>query len=127
MPKGIPKKGYRRTQKLDAPSINEIERRLVQRVPELVTELQELTKTHYCPRCQTPIITGDREAIIYLIDRAMGKPKQTQTLDITQTIMLNADQIDSVIRNHLPQIVEMFRPEIVALLPEGITEGITNE
>ncbi len=52
---------------------------------------------------------------MYLVDRALGKPKQKQEVDITENIQLNADQIDQILRNHLPQIVEMYRPEIAGL------------
>ena len=119
MPTGIPQKGYRRTKKLEGKTLAEIERELAFRVPDFVKRLEELTKVQYCPSCGVPVRGVDRDALIYLIDRAMGKPKQTQQLDITQTIQLNADQIDQVIRKHLPQIVEIYGADIRGLLPEA--------
>ena len=119
MPTGKPKRGYRKTKKLEQRTLAEIERELTYRVPDLLKRLEELTKVSYCPSCGNPVHGVDRDAIIYLIDRAMGKPKQTQQLDITQTIQLNADQIDQVIRKHLPQIVEIYGADIRGLLTEA--------
>jgi len=116
MPTGIPRKGYRRTKKLEGKTLADIERELAYRVPDFVNKLEELTKDITCPGCGTVVKTVDRDALIYLCDRAMGRPKQTQQLDITQTIQLNADQIDQVLRNNLPQIVEMYKVEIAGLL-----------
>ena len=56
---------------------------------------------------------------MYLVDGALGKPKQKQEIDITQTIQFDAGQIEQVIKNHLPRIVEMCGPEIRGLLPSG--------
>ena len=119
MPTGIPKKGYRRTKKLETPSLQEVEKRLALRVPELIEKLEELTKPILCPNCGIHIRTPDREAIVYLIDRAMGKPVQKHELDVTETIRLDADQIDTILLRILssPQAIEYFRLR----LPEGDT------
>ena len=79
-----------------------------------------------CPHCgeKTGAYTADTVALqsgLELLNRKLGKVPTNVQLDITQTIQLNADQIDSVIRKHLPQIVEMYAPEIRGLLPEGVT------
>ena len=119
MPKGIPKRGYRRTKKLDAPSLEEVERRLALRVPDIISELEKLTKPFSCPHCGNEIRVIDKDVGMYLIDRVMGKPKQRTEVDITQTIVLNADQIDTILINHLPQIVSLYEHPIRALLMEG--------
>jgi len=96
-------------------------------VEEIVNNLREWAKGKeiVCPHCnqRTGAFTADTVALqsaIELLNRRLGKPIQRHEVDITETIQLNADQIDTVMRNHLPQIVEMYRPEITALLPEAI-------
>jgi hypothetical protein len=84
-----------------------------------VEELEKLTKPWSCPHCGNEIRIIDKDVGMYLVDRSLGKPKQKQEVDITQNIQLSADQIDGVLRNHLPQIVELYRPEIHALLSSG--------
>jgi hypothetical protein len=49
----------------------------------------------------------------------MGKPKQKHEVDITENIQLTADQIDTLVVRHLPQIVEMYKSEIAGLLSEA--------
>lgn len=61
----------------------------------------------------------DKDIGMYLVDGALGKPKQKQEIDITQTIQFDATQIEQVIKDHLPRIVEMCGPEIRGLLPSG--------
>jgi len=121
MPKGIPKAGFRRTKVYKTKSLQELEQELALKVPDIVAELEKLTKPIECPNCGNTIKVIDKDVGMYLVDRVLGKPKQRQELDITQSIQLNADQIDRVIRNHLPQIVEMYGSEICALL-SGSTE-----
>jgi hypothetical protein len=84
-----------------------------------------------CPYCnrQTGAYTADTvalQAAIELLNRKRGKVPQSVQLDITETIHLNADQIDQVIKNHLPQIVEIYRTDIAGLLGPVI-EGETKE
>ena len=121
MPTGIPKKGFRRTKKLDTPSLQDVERRLALRVPDIIQELEKLTKPISCPHCGGEVKVIDKDVGMYLIDRVMGKPTQKHELDITETIQLNADQIDQVLRNHLSQIVELYKVEIAGLL--GTVDG----
>jgi len=116
MPKGIPKKGFRLPRKQRVESLEEIERQLSRKVPAIIQELEKLTKPIPCPHCGNEVRFIDKDVGMYLIDRVMGKPKQRTEVDITQTILLNADQIDQVLKNHLPQIVEIYKPEIAALL-----------
>ena len=108
MPVGIPKRGYRVTKKLEGRTLEDIERELAFRVPDLVKRLEELTKPLSCPSCGQIVRTVDRDAIIYLIDRAMGKPKQRTEVDITQTYQFNADQLDALLERHLPAIAELI-------------------
>ena len=74
-----------------------------------------------CPKCleRTGVYVPDTIALqsaIELLNRRLGKVPQSVQLDITETIQLNADQIDQVLRNNLPQIVELYRTEIAGLL-----------
>lgn len=86
-----------------------------------------------CPYCDkdTGARTADTVALqsaIELLNRKLGKPAQKHEIDITQTIQFTADQIDAIVINHLPQIVEMYLPQIKALLPGGeIIEGEVKE
>jgi len=95
-------------------------------IPQIVKRLEKWSKGNkvICPHCMkdTGISVPDTVALqsaIELLNRRLGKPVQRQQIDVTQTIQLNADQIDEVIRKHLPQIVEMYKPEIAGLLAEG--------
>lgn len=119
MPKGIPKAGFRRTGRRKSKTLQELEQELALKAPGIVAELEKLTKPIECPSCGHTIKVIDKDVGMYLVDRVMGKPKQRQELDITQSIQLNADQIDSVIKRHLPQVVEMYKPEIIALIDQG--------
>jgi hypothetical protein len=92
-------------------------------IPEIVKRLEKWSKGTevVCPHCleKTGITVPDTVALqsaVELLNRRLGKPVQRQEIDITQTIQLNADQIDQVIKNHLPQIVEIYRTEIAGLL-----------
>lgn len=94
-------------------------------IPKIVKNLEKWSQGHevLCPWCQkmTGVYVPDTVALqsaIELLNRRLGKPAQKHEIDITTTIQLNADQIDQVIRNHLPQIVELYRGEIM-LLTEG--------
>jgi len=94
-------------------------------IPKIVKNLEKWSQGHevICPKCleKTGVYVPDTVALqsaIELLNRRLGKPVQRQEIDITQTIQLNADQIDNVIRKHLPQIVEIYRAEILQL-----TEG----
>jgi hypothetical protein len=95
-------------------------------VEEIIGNLRDWAKGKevVCPHCNrsTGAFTADTVALqsaIELLNRRLGKVPQSVQLDITQTIQLSADQIDKVMRNHLPQIVEIYKPEIMALLPGG--------
>ena len=94
-------------------------------IPKIVKNLEKWSegKPVICPKCQehTGIWVPDTVALqsaIELLNRRLGKPAQKHEIDITTTIQLNADQIDQVIKNHLPQIVELYRQEIM-LLTQG--------
>ena len=121
MPKGIPKAGFRRTGRRNSKTLQELEQELALKAPDIVAELEKLTKPIECPNCGNSIKVIDKDVGMYLLDRVMGKPKQKHEVDITENIQLNADQIDMVLKNHLPQIVELYKPEIRALLTEATT------
>lgn len=128
MPKGIPRAGFRRTGKHKSQTLQELEQELAHKAPDIVAELEKLTKPIECPNCGNSIKVIDKDVGMYLLDRVMGKPKQKHEVDITETIQLSADQIDQVLRNHLPQIIELYKPEIIALLPQGeVIEGEYSE
>jgi hypothetical protein len=119
MPKGIPRAGFRRTGRYKSKTLQELEQELALKVPDIVAELEKLTRAFECPHCGNQIRIIDKDVGMYLVDRVMGKPKQKQEVDITENIQLNADQLHEVLRNHLPQIVDMYRPEIAGLLASG--------
>ena len=121
MPTGKPKAGFRRSKKYwdqasKAQSAQEIELDLQTKAPGLIAELEKLTKPFACPHCGNEIKLIDKDVAFFLIDHAIGRSKSRTEVDITQTIQLNADQIDQVLRNNLPQIVELYRAEIAGLL-----------
>jgi len=121
MPTGKPKAGFRRSKKYwdqasKAQSAQEIELDLQTKAPGLIAELEKLTKPFACPHCGNEIKLIDKDVAFFLIDHAIGRSKSRSEVEITQTIQLNADQIDQVLRNNLPQIVEIYRTEIAGLL-----------
>ena len=92
-------------------------------IPKIVRNLEKWSqgKEVICSRCneRTGVYVPDTVALqagIELLNRRLGKVPQSVQLDITETIQLNADQIDQVLRNNLPQIVEIYRTEIAGLL-----------
>ena len=99
-------------------------------IPKIVKNLEKWSAGHkvICPHCEkdTLVCIPDTVALqsaIELLNRRLGKPVQRQEIDITQNIVLDADQIDNVLRNHLPQIVEIYQAEIRGLLPEATSVG----
>ena len=122
MPKGHPTAGYRQTKRYKVKTVQELEQDIQGKAPRLVEELEKLTKPIECPGCGTLIHVIDKDVAMYLIDHAIGKSKSRTEVDLTTNIQLNADQIDQVIHNHLPQIVELYRSEIM-LLTESTMEG----
>ena len=92
-------------------------------LPKIVKNLEKWSegKEVICPKCmeRTGVYVPDTIALqsaIELLNRRLGKVPQSVQLDITETIQLDADQIDQVLRNNLPQIVELYRTEIAGLL-----------
>ena len=121
MPTGTPKIGYRRSKNywskvVDTQSAQDIELNLQKDAPRYIKELERLTKPIPCPQCGNEIKVIDKDVLMYLVDHAIGKSKQRTEVDLTTNIVLNADQIDNVLRNHLPQVVQMYGPEIRGLL-----------
>ena len=100
-------------------------------IPKIVKNLEKWSAGHkvICPHCEkdTLVTVPDTVALqsaIELLNRRLGKPVQRQEIDVTTTIQLSADQIDNVLRNHLPQVVQMYEPEIRGLLSEGKSDII---
>ena len=100
MPTGQPKLGFRRTKNRKGKSLQEIEQEIAFRVPEIIKELEKLTKPITCPHCGNSISVIDKEVGMYLVDRVMGKPTQKHELDITESIQLSGDQIDLLIERY---------------------------
>ena len=103
-------------------------------VSDIVKSLTDWSKGKevICPFCNrnTGAYTADTVALqsaIELLNRRLGKVPQSVQVDITETIQLNADQIDSVIRKHLPQIVKLYKVEIAGLLSPGECDIIEGE
>ena len=86
-------------------------------IPDIIEQLKRIAygEPVMCPQCgaDVGISKVDRDAAIYLIDRVLGKPRQVQTVDVTHTIELSADQCLALMER-----AEMAR-ENVKLLPEG--------
>ena len=126
MPVGVPKAGFRRSKKywekvIDQRSVEDIEADLRAKVPRFIEELEKRTKSIPCPHCGGKVDVIDKDVLFFLIDHAIGKPTQKTELDITQTLVFNADQLDTIIRNNLPQVVQAYESEIRKIL--GDYEG----
>jgi len=119
MPRGKPTAGFRKTKKYKTETLQELEQDIASKAPAFFEELERYVKPFSCPHCGNEIQVIDKEVAMYLLDRALGKPKQKHEVDITETIQLNADQIDDVVRNHLPQIVGLYPNEIIGILMES--------
>ena len=94
-------------------------------IPKIVKNLEKWSAGHevICPHCQehTGIYVPDTVALqsgIELMNRRLGKPVTKAEVSITEHIILTADQIDNVLRNHLPQVVQMYLQEILGILEE---------
>jgi hypothetical protein len=88
-------------------------------IEQIIHNLQEWSKGKQviCPHCNEPtgLYTADTVALqsaIELLNRRLGKPVQSVSLDVTQTIQLSADQIDL--------LIERFQIANRALLPKVI-------
>lgn len=127
MPKGKPKAGFRRTKRYKTKSLQELERDIANKAPDIVEELEKLTKPFPCPHCGNEIRIIDKDVGIYLVDRALGKPKQRQEVDITQNIQLSADDIDRIIQDKCGvslEDIQRYMMDQKRLLPE-VTPGNT--
>lgn len=127
MPKGTPKAGFRRTKKRKKLTTQEIREEILYRTPDVLTELEKLVKPFPCPHCGNEIKLIDKDIGMWMVDHGIGKSTQKHELDITETIQLSADQIDTILLNHLPQVVELYRVEIAGLLNEGKCDIIEGE
>ena len=103
-------------------------------IPKIVKNLEKWSegKEVICPHCaeRTGIYVPDTvslQSAIELLNRRLGKVPQQVQVDITETIQLSADQIDTILLNHLPQIVELYKVEIAGLLNEGKCDIIEGE
>ena len=100
MPKGIPKKGFRISSKHKGRGIERLETRLQDDVPRLIEALEQLTRPLPCPQCGHIIKLMDREAACFLIDHAIGKPRQKLEMDITKKIELSPEQIERLMKRY---------------------------
>ena len=76
-------------------------------IPKIVKNLEKWSegKEVICPKCLkgTGIYIPDTVALqsaIELLNRRLGKPVQKHEIDITETIQLTADQIDTLIERY---------------------------
>jgi hypothetical protein len=140
MPKGKPKAGFRKTEKFKSRTLRELEQDIASKAPGFIEELEKYIKPFPCPHCGNEIQVIDKEVAMYMVDRALGKPKQRTELGITETIQLNADQIDELIEKHLDPFmaliagrylalfVERYQTDIRALITQGeVIEGEVEE
>jgi len=126
MPKGIPAAGFRRTKKYKVKSLQELEQDIANKAPYIVEELEKLTKPFSCPHCGNEIRMIDKDVGMYLVDRALGKPKQKHEVDIAENIQLTADQIDVMIQRN-PVLARAYEIAQRQLLTEGVIEGEYSE
>ena len=87
-------------------------------IPKIVKNLEKWSqgKEVICPHCfkDTNVYVPDTIALqsaLVLLDRRLGKVPQSVQLDITESIQLNADQVDL--------LIERYQIAHRAMLPEG--------
>jgi len=110
MPKGIPKKGFRKSKRFRTTTLADIEESIQAEVPSLLAKLQQLTRNVVCPQCGHAINVIDKEVAMFLIDHGIGKPRQKLEMDVTERIELTAVQIE--------KIIERYKLAQRAMLPE---------
>ena len=120
MPKGIPQAGFRRTRKYKAKTLQELDQEIAINAPSYAEELEKYIKPFICPHCGNEIQVVDKEVAMYMLDRALGKPRQRLEMDITETIQFNADQIDTILNRLIssPEGIEFLR--LHSPVPEAI-------
>ena len=98
-------------------------------IPKIVKNLEKWSngKEVVCPRCDkgTGVYVPDTIALqsaLELLNRRLGKVPQSVQLDITESIQLNADQVDTILTRILssPEALEFFR---IKQLTQGVIEG----
>lgn len=99
-------------------------------IPKIVKNLEQWSKGKevICPHCleKTGVYVPDTIALqsaLELLNRRLGKVPQSVQLDITETIQLNADQVDTILTRILssPEALEFYR---VKQLTQGeVIEG----
>ena len=98
-------------------------------IPKIVKNLEKWSqgKEVICPHCdcRTGIWMPDTIALqsaLELLNRRLGKVPQSVQLDITESIQLNADQVDTILTRILssPEALEFFR---IKQLTQGVIEG----
>jgi len=100
MPKGVPKAGFRKTGKHKSQTLQELEQAIAEKAPGFVEELEKYVKPFPCPHCGNEIQVIDKEVAMYMVDRALGKPKLKHEVDITEQMQFNADDIEKIIDRH---------------------------
>ena len=99
-------------------------------IPKIVKNLEKWSqgKEVICPRCmeRTGVYVPDTVALqsaLELLNRRLGKVPQSVQIDITETIKLNADQVDTILTRILasPEALEFFR--IKQLAQGEVIEG----
>lgn len=105
------KKGRSGRKKNLGTQIEESMKLLDEKLPSLILKLNELAEH------------GDREALIYLIDRRMGKPRQQTDLDIKGGEQIGAGTMVELFRIIAQKRAELDSP--IRLAPPNALQGIT--
>ena len=100
MPRGKPKRGFRRTVRYKTRTLQDIEQEIQSKTPELVEKLENLTKPIICPECGHITEMIDKDVAMFLIDHGIGKPRQKLEVDITDRIVLTSVQIDKIMQRY---------------------------
>jgi len=124
MPKGVPDAGFRKTKRFKTKSLEELEQDIASKAPGFAEELEKYIKPFQCPHCGREIQVIDKEVAMYMLDRALGKPRQKLEVDVLPS--LTADDIDKLLDEHFDGIVALLAqryPAIKGLLTQDVIEG----
>ena len=102
-------------------------------IPKIVKNLEQWSKGKevVCPRCdkRTGVYVPDTIALqsaLELLNRRLGKVPQSVQLDITESIQLNADQVDLLIERYQIAHRAMLPAHETPLLKETIEGEVLN-
>lgn len=100
-------------------------------IPKIVKNLEKWSsgKEVTCPHClkSTNVYVPDTIALqsaLELLNRRLGKVPQSVQLDITETIQLNADQVDMLIERYQIAMKATISPGERLALSQGIDKAL---